>query len=77
MSIEGPPSAGIRFKRPLAKNPIHLPFHEKNGLDAPSVPASGAGSRRSSDRRYNRRPSLSLAAMTIVRPSGDTATEDV
>jgi hypothetical protein len=54
-----------------------LPSHEKNGLDPRSVPAIAVGSRRSSDRRYNRCPSLSLAAMTIVRPSGDTATEDV
>ena len=27
--------AGIRFSRPSAKKPIHLPSHEKNGLDPP------------------------------------------
>src|ERR671911_313222 len=37
MSIEGPPAAGIRFRRPSAKNPIHLPSHEKNGLEGPGA----------------------------------------
>ncbi len=37
-----PWSADIFFNLPLAKKPIHLPSGEKNGVSAPSVPASGA-----------------------------------
>jgi len=77
MSTDAPPAAGIRFSRPSAKNPIHFPSHEKNGLLARSVPASGAASECSSDRSYKRCPSTSLAAMTTIRPSGETATDDV
>jgi hypothetical protein len=38
--IGAPPSTEIFFSFPPAKNAIHFPSGEKNGLSAPSVPAS-------------------------------------
>ncbi len=37
-----PPVTAIFFSLPPAKNAIHWPSGEKNGLAAPSVPASAA-----------------------------------
>src|SRR5262245_2715053 len=39
--IEAPPATATFFSFPPAKNASHCPSGEKNGLAAPSVPASG------------------------------------
>ena len=46
-----PPVARIFFSLPSAKNAIHCPSGEKNGLRAPSVPASGVARNWSRRRR--------------------------
>jgi hypothetical protein len=44
-SVAGePPWTEIFLSLPLAKNPIHWPSGEKNGVLAPSVPESGENS---------------------------------
>src|SRR5262245_6322599 len=40
--VTAPPLSGTFFRRPLEKNPSHCPSGEKNGIVAPSVPATGA-----------------------------------
>lgn len=76
MSTAAPPSTGTFLSKRLAKKPTQAPSGEKNGLEPPSVPASGRASRLSSVRTYSRRPSASEPATTSVRPSGESASDD-
>src|SRR5262252_6663370 len=68
-----PPSTRIFFSLSCAKNPTHVPSGEKKGLEAPSVPASGAAVNDESGRTYTRATPSWIATYATVRPSADSA----
>src|SRR3954466_7788527 len=64
----------VFFKVLAAKNPIHWPSGDQNGVLAPSVPGIACSSCEYNERSHNCSvPSALAAAYTIWRPSGDNA----
>src|SRR4030095_12077647 len=68
-----PVSRSIRLNVPSAKKPIERLSGDQNGTRPRSVPTNGRDVPESSERSHNRDCSLVVAANTILRPSGDTA----
>jgi hypothetical protein len=73
MVVGGPPLTATFRSARWAKKPIHLPSGEKNGFDAPSVPATGIASSWFRARTYNCRRPPNDALNAIDCPSGDQA----
>ncbi len=69
--IGAPPVTETFFNWPSAKNAIHWPSGEKNGLAAPSVPASAVACNWSSFRMNSRGWPGCCATNASVVPSGD------
>src|SRR5262249_1613202 len=74
MAAGGPPAIGTFLILSSVQNPIQAPSGEKNGPLAPSVPAMGVASGRSSGRKYNCAAPFFTALKTTSRPSGEIAT---
>src|SRR5262245_25774068 len=62
-----PPLAEIFFSDPTTKKPIHSPSGEKNGFEAPFVPARGVASNASIERTYNWPPAAPVLEATYTR----------
>jgi len=58
---------------PFLMNPTRLPSGEKNGLEAPSVPAIGVASSWSMRRSQRRVPPSAGPMYASARPSRDSA----
>ena len=73
VTVGAPASEAMRTCVPSLTNPIRWPSGEKNGLDAPSVPAIGVASSWSIRRSQRRLPPSPGPLYTSARPSGESA----
>jgi hypothetical protein len=71
-----PPSIATRFIMASAKNPMDRPSGDQKGFEPRSVPASGRIADESSERSQRRDGPSPLATNTMLRPSGESASDE-
>src|SRR6476660_4567587 len=73
VTVGAPDREAMRTTVPSFTNPTRWPSGEKNGLDAPCVPAIGVASSWSSRRSQSCEPPSAGPRYASARPSGDRA----